>query len=228
MSELILAAIFLLASHFGLSSTSLRPWLIQRLGTSLYLGLYSLLAFAAFIWLALAYGRADHISLWSVRTIHAWIILAVMLIAVLFLIGGLTTQNPTIVGKALIENRIDPPTGILRITRHPTMWAFGLWALSHLLMNGDVASLILFGTIALLALIGTTLIDKRYRQRLGSIWSTFDEQTSNLPFRAILSGRQHLALSEIGWWRVALAIGLYVFLLAIHPWLIGVSPVAFL
>ena len=228
MAELIVAAIVLLASHFGISSTSLRPWLIQRLGTTLYLGLYSILALAAITWLAIAYGRADHISLWSSGSIQTWLILVIMLLACLLLVGALTTPNPTVAGQALIDEKIDPPSGVLRITRHPTMWAFALWALSHLLTNGDVASLILFGTIAVLAMVGTMLIDHRYRQRLGAVWTTFDEQTSNLPFRAILAGHQHLAFSEIGWWRLALAIGLYVILLAIHPWLIGVSPIAFL
>lgn len=154
----------------------------------------------------------------------AWLPLLIMPPALLLLIGGLTTPNPTIAGKALVENKIAPPIGVLRITRHPTMWAFGLWALSHLAANGDLASVLFFGVIAALALIGTKLIDARYKNRLSAIWSTFSERTSNLPFAAIIAGRQTLDVGEIGWWRIALALGLYVALLLLHPQLFGVSP----
>ena len=224
MGELVLAAIFLLASHLGIASSGLRPWLFQRLGTRLYLVAYSLLALVAFAWLISAYNRADFVLLWSPSPWQAWLPLIIMPIALLLLVGGLTTPNPTVAGKAFVDKKIDPPKGMLRITRHPTMWAFALWALSHLIANGDLASLVLFGTIAALALIGTVLIDARYKDRLNDIWQSFSEQTSNLPFAAIIKGRQAFDVSEIGWWRVALALGLYVVLLLIHPWLFGVSP----
>ncbi len=224
MDELALAAFFVLASHFGLSSTGLRPWLIQRLGAGFYLGFYTLLALAAFFWLSTAYSRADLVPLWQASPWQAWLTIVIMPAALFLLVGGLTTPNPTIAGKAFIDDRIGAPTGVLRITRHPTMWAFGLWALCHLIANGDLASLILFGTIAALALIGTVLIDRRYRERLGPIWTDFAGQTSNLPFGAIFAGRQRLNVAEIGWWRAALALGLYTLLLALHPWILGVSP----
>lgn len=221
IGELALAVVFLLVTHFGISSTRLRPWLVQRLGAGLYLGAYSLLALAAFFWMIGAYNRADVIPLWPAT---AWLPVLIMPLALFLLISGLTTPNPTIVGKAFIDNKIPPPSGVFRITRHPVMWAFALWALSHLVANGDLASLLLFGAVAALALIGTLLIDARYQDRLEAIWSSFAEQTSNLPFAAMIAGRQQLNLSEIGWWRVALALGLYVVLLALHPWLFGVSP----
>ena len=224
MGELVLAATFLLASHFGISSTGLRPWLIQRLGAGLYLGGYSLIALAAFAWLISAYSRADTVLLWSAGSLQPWLPLLIMPFALLFLVGGLTTANPTIAGKAFVDNKIDPPTGVLRITRHPTMWAFALWAISHLVVNGDLASVVLFGTIAALALIGTMLIDARYRERLAAVWVSFADQTSSVPFAAILAGRQNFDLAEIGWWRIALALGLYIVLLLLHAWLFGVSP----
>ena len=223
MGELVLASAFLLASHFGISSTGLRPWLIQRLGAGPYLGAYSVLALIAIFWLASAYNRADTVVLWSPSPWQALVPLVIMPIALLLLVGALTTANPTIVGRALVSKKIDPPEGVLRITRHPTMWAFGLWALSHLTANGDLASLVLFGTIAALALIGTLLIDARYRERLGTLWQPFSDQTSNLPFAAIMTGRQKLDLGEIGWWRAAAALGLFVVLLALHSLIFGVS-----
>lgn len=41
---------------------------------------------------------------------------------------------------------------------------------------------------------------------------------------SIVTGRQALSLNEIGWWRTAVALGLYFLLLVLHPWLFGVSP----
>lgn len=225
MGELALAVIFLLLSHFGITSTKLRPWLIGRLGVGLYLGAYSVVALVAFIWMVSAYRGAETILLWPTDGWLLWMPLLIMPVATLLLIGGLTTPNPTIAGKAFIDKEIAPPSGVLRITRHPMMWAFSLWAGSHIVTNGDLASYLFFGAIAALALIGTFLIDARYRDRLGAIWMTFAEQTSSLPFAAIIAGRQQLSLSEVGWWRVALAFGLFIILLVLHPLLIGVSVV---
>jgi uncharacterized membrane protein len=223
MSELVLASLFLLGSHFGLASTPLRPWLVRRLGDRVYLGCYSVLALLAFFWLIGAYRRAELVMLWAPASWQVWAALLIMPIALLFIVAGLTTPNPTMAGGALVDKKIEAPRGILRVTRHPAMWAFGLFALSHLLANGELGALLFFGAIAALALIGTLLIDARYRSRLGTAWSSFADQTSNLPFAAILAGRQQLRLAEIGWARVGLAAGLYGLLLALHPWLSGVS-----
>jgi uncharacterized membrane protein len=55
-------------------------------------------------------------------------------------------------------------------------------------------------------------------------WGVFLQVTSNLPFAAILERRQKLVLPEIGLWRVALALGLYVAVFWLHPMLFGVAP----
>ena len=76
----------------------------------------------------------------------------------------------------------------------------------------------------MLALLGTLLIDQKFAGRRGAEWQRFAAVTSNLPFAAILAGRQHLVLAEIGWRRVGIALALYAGLLAMHPWLFGLSP----
>jgi uncharacterized membrane protein len=90
--------------------------------------------------------------------------------------------------------------------------------------SGDLAGLILFATLGGLALVGTGMIDRKHAARRGADWQRFAAVSSNLPFAAIRAGRQHLVLTEIGWWRVALALVLYLVLLALHPWLFGASP----
>jgi uncharacterized membrane protein len=222
MLALALAALFLLASHFGLSAAPVRDWLVARLGANLFTAVYTLVAAGAFVWLAAAYARAPEVGLWPPGAWSAWLAVLVMPLAVLLLVGGLSTPNPTVVASEAALRAAEPTQGVLRITRHPVMWAFGLWGLLHLLASGDLAGLILFGSIAFLALYGTRRIDAKYAARRPELWRRFVRATSNLPFAAILAGRQSLVWEEIGWWRLALALALYGFLLAGHPWLAGV------
>lgn len=44
--------------------------------------------------------------------------------------------------------------------RHPMLWGTVIWAGSHLLVNGDQASLVLFGGIAIWALVAMALINR--------------------------------------------------------------------
>ncbi len=43
--------------------------------------------------------------------------------------------------------------------RHPMLWGTFLWAVAHLLVNGDVASLVLFGGLGLWAVLEMLLIN---------------------------------------------------------------------
>src|SRR2546429_9012140 len=92
--------------------------------------------------------------------------------------------------------------GMVRVTRHPFLWGVALWSLVHLIMNGDLASVILFGSLLLLALGGTVAIDAKRRRKFGDGWRQFAQTTSSVPFAAILNGRNRIgsALSEIGIW----------------------------
>jgi uncharacterized membrane protein len=224
MIELLLAAALLLATHYGISSTPLRAWLIARLGERAYLALYSLLSLGVLVWLLFAYRRAPYIELWAAPAWSAWLPLIVMPFALLLLVGGVSTMNPTAIGSPDTLGQAEPARGILRVTRHPFMWGVALWALAHLVPNGDLAAVVLFCTFATLALLGTLLIDKKFAARRGAQWQRFAAATSSLPFAAILAGRQHLAPAEIGWARVGVTLALYVVLLALHPWLFGLSP----
>lgn len=225
MTQLIAAAAFLLATHYGISSTPLRAWLVARLGERAYLGLYSLLALGAIIWVIGAYARAPYAPLWPTPAWLTWVPLIVMPFALVLAVSGLSTLNPTAVGAPDTLGRAEPVRGIFRVTRHPFMWSVGLWAGAHIIANGDLAGLVLFATFGTLALLGTWLIDRKFAARRGADWQRFAAATSNLPFAAILAGRQRLVLAEIGWWRIALALVVYVGLLAAHPWLFGASPI---
>jgi uncharacterized membrane protein len=223
---LALASAFLLATHFGIASTGLRATLIGKIGEGGYRAVYSLISLAAFVWLVMAYGAAPLMPVWFPDTWMWFVPLAVMPLAFLLLVGGVSTPNPTAVGQEKLLKQELGPRGVLRITRNPVMWGIGLWSLAHMVPNGDWASLLFFGTLAVLALLGSVLIDAKNASRHGDAWTRWTQLSSNIPFVALIQGRQDLGITirEIGWVRLAVTLVLYMALLHGHSWLFGVSP----
>jgi uncharacterized membrane protein len=226
MSSLVLAAAFFLAIHLLVSGTRVRDALTGRIGQGPYMGLFSLASIAGLAWLGFAFAAARRAGasdvFWTVTPATRWVQLVLQLIAMLLIVPGLTTPNPTSVRQEGALERPDVVKGMLRITRHPFLWGVAIWAFGHLLVNGDAASLVLFGSLLALALFGTSSIDAKRRRALGATWDAFADQTSNVPFAAIAAGRQRLSVSEVGWWRILLAIAVWAALSWGHPYLFGV------
>ena len=89
----------------------------------------------------------------------------------------------------------------------------------HLLVNGDLAHVILFGLFALYAVLGMRMIDRRNRRLWGEgLWITRASGTSNLPFQGNWQGFRPAL------WRIALAAIVWIGLLHLHLPVIGVSP----
>jgi uncharacterized membrane protein len=192
------------------------------------MGLFSLASLACLVWMSVAYvhaqrGGADPVW-WAATPVTKWIQLVVTFVAFTLIVPGLLTPNPTSVRQEGQLSKPDAVRGILRVTRHPFLWGVALWAAGHLLVNGDLASLVLFGSLLALAILGTTSIDAKRRRALGASWDSFAAQTSGVPFAAIAAGRQILKLGEIGWWRLGVAVIVWGALLFSHPLLFGVSP----
>jgi uncharacterized membrane protein len=223
--SLIIAGAAFCGSHVLLSSTRLRGSLRDQLGERGFLAVYSVTSLVIFAWFVSAYAGAPTIPLWPRQTWTALVPVAVMPLATILLVAGYSTRNPTAVGMERSAGADDPAPGLLRVTRHPVMWAIGLWATSHLIANGDLASLLFFGALAALALGGTVLIDRKKRLALGSNWSRLVELTSNLPFAALLTGRTSLRWRDIGPLRIAAGLLLYAVLYLAHPILTGMPVV---
>ena len=142
-----------------------------------------------------------------------------VLIAFIFVVVGLATPSPTRVGmESKLAQGPDIARGMVRITRHPFLWGVALWALVHLIVNGDLASLILFGSLLVLALGGTAAIDAKRRRSFGEQWMQFAAVTSNVPFAAIVAGKNRLgpAVVEIGVGRPLVAILVYAVAFYLH------------
>jgi uncharacterized membrane protein len=223
--SLVIAGVAFCGSHTLLSSTRLRGSLRDQIGEQGYLFIYSLTALVTFAWFVVAYCRAPVIPVWSPPAWTALVPVSVMPLATLLLVAGYSTPNPTAVGMERSARADDPAPGIMRVTRHPVMWAVGLWALSHLAANGDLCSVWFFSVMAALALGGTVLIDRKKQLALGSHWQRLAAITSNVPFAALLTGRTRLRWRDIGILRPLTALLLYAVLYLAHPIFAGVPVV---
>lgn len=226
MTSLIAAAVFFVLLHLLVSGTALRGVLVGVLKEGPYMGLFSLASLGGLIWLGMAYGQARGTGqvYWDLGAgaRHGGMLL--MLLAFLLMVPGILTLNPTGVKQEGALDKPDAARGILRITRHPFLWGVAVWATGHLLANGDAPSIVLFGALLVLALSGGASIDAKRGKALGARYAAFVARTSNIPFAAILSGKQKLSIGEIGWWRLLLAVVIYAALLWGHPYLFGVNP----
>jgi uncharacterized membrane protein len=223
MTSLILAAVFFVGIHLLVAGTTLRDHLIARLGAGPYRGAFSLASAVGIVWLSMAYADAPTIVLWGKLPGLKPLALAVVLIAFAFVVVGMTTPNPTSVGGEALLARAAEPVGIQRVTRHPFLWGVALWALAHLVVNGDLASLVFFGALLGLALVGPASIDRKRRRALGPAWDGFAGRTSNLPFLAIAQGRTRLALGEVKPWQWLAALAAFALIAALHRAIFGVS-----
>jgi uncharacterized membrane protein len=210
VTHLLLATAAFLGTHL-VSSTPLRPRLVAALGEWPYRGLYSLAAFVTLAWMIWAYATAPHEHLWQGPRMLPY--LAMPLAFVLLACGY--WRNPTMVGADRLLKSAQPARGIIRVTRHPIMWALMLWAGSHLVARGDSKALVFFGAFLLLAALGTLLMDSR--KKANPDWARFAAVTSNIPFLAIAQGRNRIVWPEIGWLRPLIGIAAFLAVLAIHP-----------
>jgi uncharacterized membrane protein len=220
--SLVLAALFFVGLHLGIAGTAIRDRAIGLLGKNGYMAAFAVASLIGLGWLVAAYNRAPYLITWGMLEWWKPIVIILMLPATLLVVFGLTTPNPTSVAQ---EGRLgQPPRGIVRVTRHPFLTGVGLWALLHLIGNGDVASLVFFATWAIVALAGTVSIDAKRRRLLGATWEPFAAQTSIVPFAAIAARRNRFTPREIGIWRWGLALLVYALMLGGHAQVIGVSP----
>jgi uncharacterized membrane protein len=218
--SLVIAGIAFCGSHTLLSSTRLRGSLRDQIGEQGFLLIYSLTALVTFAWFVVAYSRAPFITVWTPPPWTAYVPISVMPLATLFLVAGYSTPR---VGRARAPPPHDPAPGIMRVTRHPVMWAVGLWAVSHLAAIGDLCSIWFFCVMAGLAFGGTVLIDHKKQLALGSHWQRLASVTSNVPFAALVAGRTRLRWRDIGLLRPLAALLLYAVLFLGHPFFTGVA-----
>lgn len=215
--EFLLALSVFLLSHAIPTRPPVRPWLISRLGRRGYFIGYSLFSLAVLGWLIVAAARAPYVEVIPPWPLLRWVPVAIMPIVCVLAAAGMAVANPLSFG-GMGRKPFDPDhPGILAISRHPILLALLLWAMAHLIANGSLAHVILFGLFVVFAWMGMWIIDRRKQREMGpEMWQAQARHT------AWLSLRVQKLPGPIWIWGAALLA--YVALLHLHEIVIGVSP----
>ncbi len=107
-------------------------------------GLVTVLLIGAIVLMVLGYRQADFIFVWSPPSFFGHLNNLLMLLA--FYCFGASAAKPA---KVWLGTKL----------RHPQLTGFGIWAVAHLLANGDLASIILFGGLLIWAIIVARVIN---------------------------------------------------------------------
>jgi uncharacterized membrane protein len=196
LGMLALASLAFVGTHF-LMSHPLRAGMVSTLGERGFAGVYSLVSILLFGWMIWAYPAATTEApqpYWDAgRSGYAFATLLMWLGSVLFV--GSLRRNPALPRPGKVIERIDEPNGVYSITRHPMMWGFALWAVTHAIVNPTAASLILDFAIAFLALLGAALQDGKKDRLMGEVWRDWRTKTSFMPYGRGLKSADGFALS---------------------------------
>ena len=167
------------------------PWrnhMIDRLGEVKWKGLYTITSLIGLILVVVGYGQARQapIVLWQPATYLIHIAILLNLVAFIFLAGSSPSNN-----------------AIRLKLKHPMILGVKVWALAHLLANGTLVDLILFGSFLLWAVLDFRSARKR---------------PIHMPEKAVISTKATITVVVTG------IVIWAAFILGLHQYLIGVSP----
>ncbi len=211
-------------THVILSSTPLRPRLIDRLGAQGFQGVYSLAVLASFIPLVWVFATHKHAGplLWTTigpPDVARGVNYALNALAMALLVCSLVPSSAAPSSMAA-PGASTEPRGVMRITRHPMLAAFGCWGVAHLLVNGSLGDVLFYGGFPVWVWIGSRHQDARLsRDKPG--YAELVRQTSLVPFAAIVTGRQRLVPTELPIGPIAGGLALTVALRWWHGTLFG-------
>jgi uncharacterized membrane protein len=191
MSLLIIGLLLFFGIHsVSIINSAWRNHVVAKIGQGPWQGIYSVIAVVGFILIVQGFALARHDAmilyqppLWLRHVTLLLMVFAFPLLFATYLPGRIKTA-----------------------TKHPMLAATKLWAFAHLLANGSLADIVLFGSFLAWAVL----------DRISMKWRPVP-----LPVPGTPPWRFNDALAVI------LGLGVYVaFLLWLHQWLFGVSPLA--
>ena len=187
LAIMILGLVLFLGAHSLPTRPALRQSLVGSLGEKGYKGLFTVLSIAGIVLIAVGFGRyraAGYVPVWDPpRGLSHLNILLMWFAFVAFASSGL-------------------PGEIKRRLKHPQLVGVKVWALGHLLANGALGSIILFGTFLAWAVYDRISVKRRQ-----------PEAGKDIPPGFVANDFKALAIGTVVWLVVMFA----------HPWLIGVS-----
>ena len=184
MFWLILGMLLFAGVHLAAAVESWRAPLVERLGEWPFKGLHALISLVGLVLAVFGYRRTSAEWVWAPLPFGHEVAAALMPVAVVLLVAAYL------------------PSNIKRLTAHPMLWGVVLFAISHLLVRGHWAAIVLFGGLGLysvLAMMVATLRGERPSKTVQPLWRD----------------------------ALVIAVGLvaYVGLLLAHPVLFGVAVV---
>jgi len=184
MALLIIGIVVFLGIHLVPAFPHVREALIGRLGETGYKAAFALLSIAGFALLVWGFAVAPFVQVWSPPAWTRWVAIVLMLPAFIFLVAAYV------------------PGGIKAKLKHPYLVAIKTWALAHLIANGDLASIILFGSFLAYAVFDRISLKGRQPREL--MVSAAPGGARNDVIAVVLGGLFYV-----------------VFLIWLHPLLIG-------
>lgn len=211
--EFIAAFVVFFLSHSIPVRPAVKTRIVAKTSALGFTLLYSTLSIAVLTWIIAAAGRAPFIEIWGWAAWQNHVPLIGMFAAILIVSLAFGQPNPLSFG-GWNNGRFDPKNcGILGWIRHPLLAALLIWAVSHMVPNGNLAHVIVFGLFAAFSLLGMKIIDRRSKRIIGA------ENWQNLS-----NTQRHLAITRRGIIRILFGVLIYLALLYGHQWVIGVSP----
>jgi len=191
MALFLVGLIIFLATHScRIFAESWRNRMIDRIGEVKWKGSYTIISLLGFIIMVIGYGQArqETMVLWQPNTFLIYIALVLNLVAFIFLAGSSPSNN-----------------AIRLKLKHPMILGVKVWALAHLISNGTLVDLILFG-----AFLSWAVLDFRSARKRPIL----------MPEKADVSTKATLITIASG------VILWVIFIFGLHQYLIGVSPLA--
>ena len=207
MTQLILGLILFLGAH------SVRIWAdgwrnqtIEAYGEKTFKGVYALVSILGFYLLVVGYGEArlQTVALWNPPIFTKHISMLLMLLSSILLMATYIPRNH-------FKMRLG----------HPMVLSVKVWALSHLLANGNLADLVLFGSFLIWAVLNFRSARARDRALLLNLNDAEDPAAE--PLTESESTNQPKLLSTI----ITLVGGMAIWALitfVLHAKIVGVSP----
>jgi uncharacterized membrane protein len=188
MTLLIIGIIAFLGVHTLPTFTDLRARLVGQFGEMGYKIGFSLLSIATFVLLVYGFATGPVVQVWSPPGWTRWVAIVLMLPAFIFLVAAYL------------------PGRIKSALKHPFLVAIKTWALAHLIANGDLASMILFGSFLAYAVYDRIALKRR-------------QPTSLVEAKGPAKPRNDVIAVVLG------TVLYIVFMVWLHPLLIGMPVV---
>jgi len=157
MTLLIIGFMLFLGAHFSPGVLGLRETLVARLGEGRFRAVYIATSVTGMVCIIAGKYIAPFVDVW---TPPVW---------------SRSTALILVASGFVFFAALLLPTNLRRLTRHPMLWGTALWSSGHLLANGDVASMILFGGFSGFALISIWSLSRRGVERSKQKYSLLND-----------------------------------------------------